>query len=229
MHALSLFLRRRAAPLLLACLACLGGCGVLVKPDVVPAPPLLHSVEQADRALFDAAAERARAEAMYLQGEQVCYQKFFVNSCLDDAKEARRAVLMRLRVVEVEAGRYKREAALQQRDRELAEAEARYQAKLAREAAEAATGKAAEVAEPVPAAPAPKAEKRKMLHQQRKASHDAKEKQAAMRQQMRDAHHAQRMASMEAKRKESEQRVTKVEQRRAEQAAKQAASASAHH
>ena len=61
-----------------------------------PAVPQTHSVEQADARLAEVARDRAAVQAEYDAAEQVCNAKFFVNYCLDKAKEKRR-VALRLR------------------------------------------------------------------------------------------------------------------------------------
>lgn len=197
---------------------CQSGCSVLVPHDKPVAEPVIHSVPEADRMEANAARERARAEAQFQQSEELCYHKFFVNNCLDDAREVRRAALAPVRAAEVAAARYKREASVQQRDRELAEADVAYQAKL-RQAiidAEAKPPAPPPVAQPEPAV---KETKPGLTLEQRAARQNAREKQAASRQKERDARHADNVAAQEAKRKESEERVRRVEEKKAAKAA----------
>ncbi|MFS2083058.1 hypothetical protein ACCD01_31530, partial [Telluria sp. Tellsp99] len=63
-----------------------------VVPREVPPPPVT-SVAQADQQLAAVARERAAIEARFAERERVCYDKFFVNNCLDEAKERRRSAL----------------------------------------------------------------------------------------------------------------------------------------
>ncbi len=199
--------------LLPALLLCQGGCSVLVPHDTPVAEPLIHSVAEADQAERRAVTERASAELTFQQSEVLCYQKFFVNSCLDDAREVRRAALAPVRAAEVAAARFKREASVQQRDRELAEADVAYQAKLKQAIIDA---EAKPAAVPVVEAEAPvKATKPALTVEQRAASHALREKQAAARQKERAARHAENLAAQEAKRKESEERVRRVEEKKA--------------
>jgi colicin import membrane protein len=81
----------------------------------------VRSVEDADSRLAAAARERAAAEARFAASERDCYTRFLVNRCLDKAREKRRAALASLRAIEVEAGHFKRAAAVARRDAELAE------------------------------------------------------------------------------------------------------------
>lgn len=90
-------------------------------PLGAPRVPRSHSVEQADATLAQVEKDRARVNGEFAASEQVCYTKFFVNSCLDEAKEKRRAALSQLRAVEVEARHYKRQDSVDKRDAELAE------------------------------------------------------------------------------------------------------------
>ena len=67
--------------------------------------------------------------------EQQCYSKFLVNSCLDKAREKRRTALAALHAIENEAERYQRQAKVDERDRELAKADAEFKQEEARRAA----------------------------------------------------------------------------------------------
>ena len=126
--------RQRAlgAALLLAALA---GCGAVKPQQPEAAVAKSQSVADADRKLAQAARDRAQAEAAFAASEQVCYAKFLVNNCLDKAREKRRESLAGLRAIEIEADRFKRQAKVDERDRDLAKAEADYQAEEARMAA----------------------------------------------------------------------------------------------
>ena len=106
-----------------------------------PAPMTLAtepttSVAQADQRLAAVAKERAAIEARYAEREAVCYEKFFVNKCLDEAQERRRNALSAQRAIEIEAERYKRRLKVEERDRAMAKAEAEYQAQEAALAAQ---------------------------------------------------------------------------------------------
>ncbi len=207
-------------PFITIALVGLSGCSVLQPRDAPVIEPVIHSVAEADKAEADAAVNRARAEATFVDSELLCYQKFFVNACLDDAREVRRTALAPVRAAEVVAARFKREASVQQRDRELAEAELAYQAKLKQAIIDDAA-KPPQPPEVVPAAvpaPAVKAKKPGLSVEQRVARRDAREKQAAIRQQQKAAKHAENVAAQEARRKESEERVRRVEEKKAAKA-----------
>jgi len=127
-------------------LALLGACASERQaPPPAPSSPTT-SVAQADERLAAVAAERAAIAANYAAREAVCYEKFFVNNCLDEAKERRRSADAVQRAIEIEAEHFKRKHKVEERDREMAEAEARYREEEARTAAEPP---------PPPRAPAP--------------------------------------------------------------------------
>lgn len=116
--------------------ALLSSCASVEPGPSVESVDPTTSVEQADQRLAAVAAERAAIEARYAEREAVCYEKFFVNHCLDEAKERRRVALAAQRNVEIEAERFKRRVKVEERDREIAAAEAEYKAEEARLAAE---------------------------------------------------------------------------------------------
>ena len=202
----------RIAPVLL-----LSACGsVAVAPNYVPVVPLSQSVEQADASLTEAKRDRAAAEADYAASERVCYTKFFVTNCLDAAKEKRRAVLERVRAVEVEAERFKRKASVDERDRNLAQAEKdelERQAKLAAELA-AAPPKAAPVEEepPKPAT---------VTLAERQARQDAKLKKQAATDKAEAVQRSAKAAAFEKKRLDSEQRQRDIAAKKMEKAEKE--------
>ncbi len=185
-------------------------------PDVVPRevpPPPVTSVAQADGQLAAVARERAAIEARFAERERVCYDKFFVNSCLDEAKERRRSALAAQRAIEVQAERFKRQAAVEERDRNLAEAERRFKEQEAR--------LAAEPPKPAPE-PAPLPPPRKPTVPARMAEHDARLRAAHKEDAANAAKRAQNVRDYEARKAQSEERQRKVAERKAEKAAKAA-------
>lgn len=210
---------RRGAALALAgagLAACVGGAAP--RPAEPPAPAL-HSVAEAERALAQASKARAAAEAQYAASESVCATRFFVNHCLDDAKEKRRTGLAGLRAIEVEAERYKRQASVDERDRALAETNAEAlreeQARMAQSAGAA----------PQPArdeAAAPRASK---APGKRQAEHEEKLRRIAEREQAEAGQRAANVAKFEHKRAAAAERQKKVAAKRAEKAARAAAKA----
>lgn len=184
-------------------------------PPLAPASPTT-SVAQADERLSAVAAERAAIEARFAEREAVCYEKFFVNNCLDQAKETRRSALAVQRAIEIEAERLKRQHKVEERDRAMAEAEAAYQAEEARLAAEPPAPPKAPNLTPPPR-PAPVAN-RMARHKQRAQEAAAKEAADAPKR-------AANAAAYEERRRKSEERQRDVAERKAEREAKQAAKA----
>ena len=86
-----------------------------------PAQAQTTSVEQANATLARVATERAAVNDEFAESEAVCNGKFFVNNCLDKAKEKRRIALSSLRALEVEAEHFKRVDSVRKRDADLAE------------------------------------------------------------------------------------------------------------
>lgn len=88
----------------------------------------IQEVGQADRALAEIGQTRARADEQYAADQRACYSKFLSSSCLEVAKERRRAVMEKIAPIEVEATIFKRKANVAERDKALAEKQARDQA-----------------------------------------------------------------------------------------------------
>lgn len=182
--------------------------GACASPDVVPRevpPPPVTSVAQADQQLAAVALERKAIEARFAERERVCYDKFFVNNCLDEAKERRRSALAAQRAIEVQADRFKRQAVVEERDRNLAEAERRFKEQEAR--LEAEPPKPAPEPAPLPPPRKPTAPRLRPQQQQEAVSADKR---------------AQNVRDYEARKAQSEERQRKVAQRKAEKAAKTA-------
>ncbi|MEN3276436.1 MAG: colicin import rane protein [Massilia sp.] len=184
-----------------------------------PAPPSetvapTTSVAQAEERLANVAAERAAIEARYAAREAVCYEKFFVNDCLDEARQRRRSALAVQRAVEVEAEYFIRKNKVDERDRAMAEAEAEYQAQEARAAAN--PPEAPKGVEPLPPA-------RPTAVNKRMAARNARLQQEAASAQAEAAKRAANVADYEERRRKSEERQRVVAQRKAEREAKRAA------
>jgi hypothetical protein len=79
------------------------------------------SVEQADAVLELVTLSRDQINWRYRQKEQICYDKFFVNNCLLEAKDERRVDLARVKKSEVEANYFKRKDNVEQMDKALEE------------------------------------------------------------------------------------------------------------
>ena len=205
--------RAMAAGAVLVLLAGLAGCGSApVVPKDPPIPPVT-STAQADQQLAAVARERAAIEARFTERERVCYAKFFVNRCLDEARERHRTALAAQRAIEIQAERFKRQARVDERDRQMAIAEKRYQEEEARMAAEPPRPTPEVKPEPparAPTAPARIAERNARL----KAAEQQDAKDAGKR--------AQNVRDYEARKAESEERQRVVAKRKADKAAKAA-------
>jgi hypothetical protein len=211
---LLLFLRPALSrsPVALLCVL-LAACGTSrPAPHEAPAPPVT-SVAQADQQLAAVARERTAIEVRFAERERVCYDKFFVTRCLDEAKERHRSALAAQRAIEVQANRFKRQAAVDERDRKLAEADKRYREEEARMAAE--PPKPAPVVEPAPPPRASTVPGRVAARDARlKAEQDKEAAEAPKR--------AQNVRDYERRKAESAERQKDVERRKAERAAKAA-------
>ena len=206
--------------LALAGLAALSACSaglMRVAPPVAP-PALLHSVPEADRALAGAADERAAIEARYADAERVCYAKFFVSSCLEVAMEQHRVGLARVRAIEVDAQRFKRQAAVEARERARALGQAEADAEAARRAAQPAP-----VRTEVPALN----EAPPRRSGTRAAEHAARLKQLAAEEAANAGKRAENVAAFEKKQRDSEQRQREVAAKKAQAVAKAEAAAKA--
>jgi len=183
-----------------------------VAPQEVPPPPVT-SVAQSDQQLAAVARERSAIEARFAERERVCYDKFFVNDCLDEAKERRRNALAAQRAIEVQAERFKRQAVVDERDRNLAEADRRFKEQEARLATEP---------QKPPPEPAPVPPPRKPTVPGRVAQRDARLRAQQQKEAAEAGKRAQNVRDYEARKAQSEERQRKVAQRKAEKAAKEA-------
>jgi colicin import membrane protein len=200
----------RNAALVLAC-AALSACSyVLLPPNVQHVAPPSKSLVEAERKLADATAQRAAIEAEFAASEQVCYSKFFVNSCLENSREKRREALAVVRSVEVEAELFQRRDKANARDRALAETLKEAEAEAAQRAANP---------RPVPEeeqAPPPKPIASKV---NREAENAAKLKRIAEQERAEAGKRAENVARFEKKRQESERRQAERAKRQAEREA----------
>ena len=183
-------------------------------PSVAVVEPSTSSA-QADARLAAVAVERASIEARFAEREAVCYNKFFVNSCLDEAKERRRAALVAQRNIEIEAERFKRRLKVEERDREIAAADAEYKAEEAALAAQPPAPPPRDTTAVPPPRPSPAAS--------RIARRNAKAQEAAARAPQEAARAAASAAAFEERKRKSEQRQRDVAARKAEREAKAAA------
>ena len=194
-------------------LLALAGCSTpALPPTAAPVVPTTHSVEQADSTLRRVAAERAQAETRYAASEQLCYAKFFVTSCLDQAKEERRSKLEVLSALENEAQYFKRKVTVDERDRQLAKAQKEFDAEEARRVAEPAA--------PAPEPAAPRAPRGRLA--ERQAEHAARLARQADKDRAKEAAAPAKIAAFEKQQADALARQRKVAERKAERARKQA-------
>jgi len=87
------------------------------------------SLEEAEQVLSLVQAERSRITSRYAEQEQACYQRFFVNRCIDEARQQRRDAMQPLDALELEAERFEREQRAEQRERGVQQRRAEAQEK----------------------------------------------------------------------------------------------------
>jgi hypothetical protein len=167
----------------------------------------VQSVAQADAALKKVAVERAAVHDEFAASERECSTKFFVNNCLDKAKEKRRAALAVLRAVEVDAEHYKRVDSVAHRDAELAE-------RVRKDAEEAALG-TAQPPKPPKEEKAPPRPPTGPRVADREAEHAAKMKRQEEKDAAEAATRAANVAAFEKKQVESARRQAEVERKKA--------------
>ncbi|HEX8605021.1 MAG TPA: hypothetical protein VF774_20420 [Pseudoduganella sp.] len=179
-----------------------------------PAAPV-QSVEQADALLARVAKDRAAAENDYAASEQVCYSKFFVNNCLDKAKELRRVRLAELRTTEIDANYFKRKHAVEVRDHEL---EDRNQRDAKEEASRA-------VNPPKPRvnpADKPRPQPARTLPAQKEAEHATREQQRAGKEAAEAGERARKVEEYQQKQVDAAERQKRVAEKKADREAKRA-------
>ncbi|WP_051294087.1 hypothetical protein [Pseudoduganella violaceinigra] len=182
--------------------------GAPATPDAARTPET-HSIEQADARLLQVKKDREAVEAEFSTSEALCYEKFFVNACLDKAKEQRRMRLAELRSVEVEASHFKRLNVVEVRDRELEDRAQKDAAEAAFNAANPKPPKASPAARPLPKPAAVSVE-------QRQAEHDARERARLAREAADAPKHAAQAVEFERKKAESEKRQAEIKAKLAE-------------
>jgi len=198
---------------LLALASLLAACSTTQPAAPEVPPPASTSTAQAQERLAAVAAERRAIETRYAEREVVCYDKFFVTRCLDEASEQQRVALLEQRAIEIEASRYLRQAKVDERDRALAVSEAAFQ----KEEAELAANPPAVKAPPSAALPAPRT-----TPAESRAARTKRVQENAARTQNAQARAAQNVAAAEARRVESLERQKQVARRVAEREAKAA-------
>ncbi|MDQ1832531.1 hypothetical protein [Massilia scottii] len=203
---------RGAALALLA--AGLGACSNSLLPtSMAPVVPATVSLEQAELKLEQVRTQRAATEARYANSEVTCYERFFVNDCLDEAREYRRVTLSYLNAVEDEAKHFQRKASADARDVAVAESVRAAEAEEARMAANPAPVR-------VEAPPKVKAPSKKPTLEARKAAQAAKLARIAQEEKAAVPERAANAEAFAQKRIDSEKRQRKVEEKKAASAKK---------
>ncbi|HEY0662109.1 MAG TPA: hypothetical protein VGD21_12415 [Lysobacter sp.] len=183
---------------------------MLLPPNVQHVAPPSKSVAEADRKLAAATAQRAAIETEFASSEQLCYDKFFVNDCLDKAREKRRSELAVVRSVEIEAEYFLRKEKADARDRALAQSQKEFEAEAAERAANPRPMRVVEEPGPPPQAPG---------QVNREKANAAKLKRIAEKEQAEAGERAKNVAAYEKKRADSERRQAARAKRQAEREA----------
>lgn len=164
----------------------------------------IASVKQADAAIADTGRGRERVESVYLADEKACYQTFFANRCVAEAKERRRVALADLKHIQVEAERFKRHDTVVRRDKDLEEKRRK----------DAATVR-----------PDPNVDKRAENYEAKREEAQRKETSGAGKRAENEATFAKKAKDREVTQRKVEERRAKTEQRRKNKAASAAAAA----
>ena len=226
MMANTLYKLGAALGLVLALSACAHQGAAALDEVGVPQVPATLSVEEADAKLKQSASEREAAENEFAARELECYDKFFVNNCLDKAKEKRRLILVRLRAIDAEANYFKRAESVRLRDIELARTQE--SARLDAEQRAAAVPKPVKVVTPEPAPPKPQGKsvaEREAEQAAKVAKQAAADAADAPRRAAREAQYAKKQADAEARQKRVAQRLAEPQAEAQAKAAKAAAAA----
>ncbi|QYG06622.1 hypothetical protein [Janthinobacterium sp. PAMC25594] len=226
MMANTLYKLGAALGLVLALSACAHQGAAALDEVGAPQVPATLSVEEADAKLKQSASEREAAENEFAARELECYDRFFVNNCLDKAKEKRRLILVRLRAVDAEANYFKRAESVRLRDIDLARTQE--DARLDAEQRAAAMPKPVKVVAPEPAPPKPEGKsvaEREAAQAAKVAKQAAADAADAPRRAAREADYARKQADAVARQKRVAQRLAERQAEAQAKAAKAAADA----
>ncbi|MFC5474227.1 hypothetical protein [Paraherbaspirillum soli] len=183
----------------------------------------ITSVEKADQALTDVVKARAAVEARSLEEQRVCYEKFFVNDCLDVSKERRRLAMKAIRPVDVAANAFKRRARADERDKALEEQRAKDEVEMPKRAQEQKEKELANVEKMKQGADKNKeVEANSRLHageaDKRAAEHNARLQKAEQERAAKAQQRAANVAAFEKKAQESAARQREIAAKKAEKA-----------
>lgn len=207
-----------AASTITAAAVLVAGC-VSMRPATLAAPvAATTSSEDAARKLDLVKVERARAEGRFYVAEQVCYNRFFTNVCLDKVREEHRTALANVRAIEIEAEHFQRQTKVAERDAALVVTQQQFEAEQARLRANPPPPPKQEAAPPAARPPA---------RVDRTAEHAARLQRLEAQEQAGAAGREANVKAFEARRAASVQRLQEVERKKAETAKAQADKAAA--
>ncbi|MCU6433458.1 hypothetical protein LPB67_06640 [Undibacterium sp. Jales W-56] len=93
--------------------------GEIARLDSHYAPGTIQSVLLAESALDEVQPLQKQLQSWFLLAEHACYDRFFVNACLDNAKLTRRKYKLILQRVSLEAKAFLRKDHIEHLDNEL--------------------------------------------------------------------------------------------------------------
>lgn len=194
-------------------LSILAGCGTAPVRDPEPVIAPSRTPEEANANIVRAATEKDAVEDKFYAQQIACYKRFFVNNCLDAAKEQRRLALQTTTARDNEAQHYLRQHALDERDAEIAKNEKDFAEKEAKLAV-MPPRQPKEVSDVPPPKPA--------TVPQRKARQAAREQADAARVAAEAPKRAASVADLAQRKADAAQREKDVAKRKADRAAEQA-------
>ncbi|CAG9172871.1 hypothetical protein LMG23992_02356 [Cupriavidus laharis] len=166
---------------------------------------------------------RAWTNYRFATAEHACYDKFFVNHCIDKAKEIQRQELQVLRQRELEVGDAERAQRAADRDREQALRRAEYEASQPKRSANEQASREAfekkqqdqQLRDAQRQADAPKRSANAQAYQQKQSDFDARMREAQSKGAEQARQREENVKAYEAKQREAAQRQKDLEERRA--------------
>ncbi|NUT62497.1 hypothetical protein [Herbaspirillum sp. C9C3] len=175
----------------------------------------IKSDELAQKALEEAAEDRQAAELRYILDQRACYPKFLVSDCLEAARDRKRLTDKGIKAVEYEAKVFQRQAAVDDRDRSLAEQRAKDEEDSARRLAEQKQ-KEADSARKVKESRAKNSEVQQRIDQNKDVPADYRVRQHEAEVQRQKAEEAARAPARAANAAERQRRIQQAEEHRLE-------------
>lgn len=174
----------------------------------------------AERSTLDAA--RQWAEYRYREAEHGCYNKFFMNACINKADDARREALQDIRRREIAVNDAERASKAATRDREAAIRKAEFEAERGKRDAEERRNRSSyegkqrahTLREAEREASAPQREANAAEHARKQAEFDARIREAHEEGARKAQERADNVTAFEQKQREAEERRRQLEERR---------------